>query len=298
MCIAILNTKKGGMLKESSIYNSWANNDMGGGLLWNKNGRLNVFKTKEYSEFISMYQSLRSDEDVQNIVLHFRIATSGYDGMHNIHPFLVTNNLGFVHNGVINGLGDKDYSDTYYFNEMLKNLHGNFLKNSTIIEFIENYIGYSKLVFLDNNGRYKIINEHYGHWSGNNWYSNDSYKSVNNYVYYGNQKVSKTSGTSLSARDFQDGYDDFPDYGYSLPSKGSEKLSYDGLTEFECYEELCSFYGLQPYTDEAEVQIQQAMHEEDVDNCIDLYDCWVNYTKWSNDRRATSKAEDFDFDSI
>ena len=298
MCICILNTKKGGMLPDNSIKNSWDNNDMGGGLLWNKNGRLNVFKTKTYSEFLSMYKSIRNDKDVQNIVLHFRIATSGYDGMHNIHPFLVNSELGFVHNGVISGLGDKDYSDTYYFNEMLKNLHGNFLKNSTIIEFIENYIGYSKLVFLDKNGRYNIINEHYGHWSGNNWYSNDSYKQVNNYVYYGNQKVSKY-GSSVNNRTFQDDYD--YDYGYENPYKKTTddvRYSIDGYTEFECYEELCGFYGLKPYTTEAEETIQNAMLEEDIDNCIDLYDSWVNYTKWTNDKRKESVVDDFDFDSI
>lgn len=298
MCICILNTKKGGMLSESSIYNSWENNDMGGGLLWNKKGKLNVFKTKEYKEFLSMYKSLRSDADVQNIVLHFRIATSGYNGMHNIHPFLVSSDLGFVHNGVISGLGDNDYSDTYHFNEMLKNLQSNFLKNSTIIEFIENYIGYSKLVFLDKDGRYSIVNESYGHWSGNNWYSNDSYKSVNNYVYYGNQKMSKTSTTGYYGdRNFSDGFDD---YGYSWPSEKDEpKKSIDGFDEYECYEELCSFYGIKPYTDEAEDVLQQAMSDEGVDNCIDLYDCWVNYTKWSNERRKTEAAyDDFDFDSI
>jgi hypothetical protein len=290
MCIAILNTKKGGLISDESIYNSWENNDMGGGLLWNKSGKLNVFKTKTYAEFLSMYKSLRADNDVENIVLHFRIATSGYDGMHNIHPFLVSENLGFVHNGVINGLGDKDYSDTYYFNEMLKNLHGNFLKNITIIELIENYIGYSKLIFLNNDGRYRIINEHYGHWVGNNWYSNDSYKWVNNYVYYGNQKVSKyDSKLDASARTFVD-EDDFDyDYGYGVPKKVDsgleERLSIDGFTEFECYEELCSFYGATPYTDEAEELLSEAMQEYQIDNCIDLYDCWVNYSAYQNNQR-------------
>ena len=32
MCIAILNTKKGGRLPKSQVQNSWDNNDMGSGL--------------------------------------------------------------------------------------------------------------------------------------------------------------------------------------------------------------------------------------------------------------------------
>jgi predicted glutamine amidotransferase len=120
MCIAILNTKKAGRLPKSHIKNSWENNDMGAGLLWSNKGKLNVFKTYDYDDFLDKYNEVRSDKATGNIVLHFRIATSGYNGEHNLHPFLVSDDLGFVHNGVISGLGNKDFSDTYEFNDMLK----------------------------------------------------------------------------------------------------------------------------------------------------------------------------------
>ena len=42
-------------------------------------------------------------------------------------------------------------------------------------ELIENVIGYSKLVFLDNKGNFNIMNEEKGHWHNKVWYSNDSY---------------------------------------------------------------------------------------------------------------------------
>jgi hypothetical protein len=61
MCIAILNTKKAGRLPKSQIKNSWDNNDMGAGLLWNQNNKLNVFKTYEYDEFINKYNKLRDN---------------------------------------------------------------------------------------------------------------------------------------------------------------------------------------------------------------------------------------------
>jgi len=190
MCIAILNTK--GTLKTEQIKNSWDNNNEGGGMLWKQDGKLQTFKTYEYNEFLEKYLALRDCKNITKIVLHFRIATSGHDKYVNLHPFLVNDNLGFVHNGVIYGLGDKERSDTFHFNEMLKGLPKDFLSNNTIIKFIENYIGYSKLVFLDNKNNHFIVNESLGHYDNlGNWFSNDSYKQNNDFVYFGNEKVSK-----------------------------------------------------------------------------------------------------------
>ncbi len=140
MCIAILNTKKAGRLPSEQIKNSCDNNDMGSGLLWNENGKLSVFKTYKYDEYISKYNELRDDKKIGNIVLHFRIATSGVFGEHNLHPFLLNEDLGFVHNGVISGLGNKDFSDTYEFNDMLKKFKHDFLNCEMTKHFISEYI--------------------------------------------------------------------------------------------------------------------------------------------------------------
>jgi hypothetical protein len=191
MCIAILNpTNK---LSENSIYNSWQNNNQGAGLLWCIDGKLESYKSYKYKKFLNKYKELRNNPNVGSIVLHFRIATSGFDKYVNLHPFFVNENLGFVHNGIITGLGDNQFSDTYYFNEMLKSMPTDFLYNSSIVELISGYIGYSKLVFLDNFNNHTIINEKLGHWSGGNWFSNDSYKEELDFVYYGNEKKQKTS---------------------------------------------------------------------------------------------------------
>lgn len=192
MCIAILNTK--GQIKDKHIKNSWDNNDQGAGLLWNQGGKMQNFKTYNYKEFLSKYKELRKNPNINKIVLHFRIATSGHEKFINLHPFNVNDNLGFVHNGIISGLGDQKHSDTYYFNEMLKKLDDNFINNETTREFISSYIGYSKLIFLDSDDKDTIINEHLGHWNGLNWYSNDSYKQSNDFVYFGNEKVQKNKG--------------------------------------------------------------------------------------------------------
>ncbi|NDG31888.1 hypothetical protein EB118_17670 [bacterium] len=198
MCIAILN--KEGKLPQSALDNSWKNNNEGGGLMWVQDGMLKVFKTYDFNEFSDMYYAIRTNENIGNVVLHFRIATSGFDKLGtNLHPFLVNDDLGFVHNGIISGLGNKEHSDTYQFNELLKGLPNDFLHNDSIMHFIGEYISSSKLIFLDSNDKYAIVNESYGHWDllKQNWYSNDSYKSYNDWYYYGNTKISK-SGSNVS----------------------------------------------------------------------------------------------------
>ena len=189
MCIAILNTK--GAIKDEYLKNSWDNNNQGGGLLYVKNNKLIVFKSYDYNEFKKEYKTIRKDEKVKNIVLHFRIATSGHEKYINLHPFLVNDNLGFVHNGIISGLGNNQHSDTYQFNEMLKKLPSDFLKNNSIVDLISGYIDSSKLIFLDNLNNFTIINENYGMWESGNWYSNNSHQQNLDFYYFGNEKVSK-----------------------------------------------------------------------------------------------------------
>ena len=266
MCIAILNTKKAGRLPSEQIKNSWDNNDMGSGLLWNENGKLSVFKTYKYDEYINKYNELRDNKKIGNIILHFRIATSGVFGEHNLHPFLLDKDLGFVHNGVISGLGNKDFSDTYEFNDMLKRFKHDFLNCEMTKHFISEYIGYSKLIFLDSNDRYTIINEDLGKWTDNNWYSNDSYKSYNNYVYYGNKKVSKNDKEDSTTKYSFDLDDDW------IVSDNNYNNSVSTVDEYDMYVYLCDIYGIDPEDDESMDEID-AMIE--LNNCFDLEDLYL-----------------------
>ena len=190
MCIAILNTTN--PLSLEVLNNSWENNNQGAGLLYNLNGVLTAFKTYDKQLFIDEYYKVRAMIDGK-IVLHFRIATSGHEKYTNLHPFFTNEHLGFVHNGIISGLGNQQHSDTYQFNEMLKKYKHNFLQCDKTIESIKKYIGSSKLLFLDSNDDHVIVNESLGVWDNGDWYSNDSYKYDLDFYYYGNEKVSKNA---------------------------------------------------------------------------------------------------------
>lgn len=271
MCIAILNTKKAGRLPKTQIKNSWDNNDMGAGLLWNKGGKLNVFKSYDYDDYIEKYNEIRDDNSIGNIVLHFRIATSGYDGEHNLHPFLVNDDLGFVHNGIIKGLGNKKFSDTYEFNDMLKRYRHNFLTCEMSKFFISEYIGYSKLIFLDSKDKYTIINEGLGKWTDGNWYSNDSYKEYKSYVYYGNKKVEKTKMDATAKWDTSIFDNQFPNTGKDW---GNEWFSDDEgelYDEWDVYEYLCDIYNLNPESDDSMDELDTYMRLNDVNSLVELY---------------------------
>lgn len=194
MCIAILNTKKTTLSKDI-LSNCWENNGDGAGILYIDNKKMQVFKEmKSFENFYSNYISIKKKYGKNNIVLHFRISTHGKVNKTNCHPFLVNDDLGFVHNGMIYDVPtSKDFSDTYMFNEtILKNLKDGFEYNDVIMDMLELYIGQgSKLVFLNSDNEYKIVNEKAGHWSMDCWFSNSSYKQVNNYVDYGGTKVYK-----------------------------------------------------------------------------------------------------------
>ena len=115
-------------------------------------------------------------------ILHFRIKTHGNYDAENCHPFHVTPNLVFAHNGVIYKMPyDKDKSDTALFNELiLQNLvrvYGKrILFDPRFKTILEGFSTGSKFVFLDNTGQVSIINEKDGEWNSKCWFSNNSYK--------------------------------------------------------------------------------------------------------------------------
>lgn len=181
MCIAIKNTRN--TISKKTLRNCWNNNDMGAGILYiNQAGHLSDFKELvSFDNFYKAYQYIRSITK-HPVILHFRIATHGKINKENCHPFYVSEKLGFVHNGIISiDTPYKEYSDTWHFNELLKRLPENFLSNEAIMLLIEEFISWSKLIFMDNKGKVTIVNEKDGQMHKGDWYSNGTYKETNYY---------------------------------------------------------------------------------------------------------------------
>ena len=196
MCIAILNSPNV-TFSEDIIRNCWNNNRDGGGMIWSdvKTNELHIYKEiQSFKAFYNKYIEVRKQHPKSNVVLHFRISTSGGVNETNCHPFQVNKDLAFVHNGVISELNgiDAKKSDTNLFNEIyLRKLPSDFIYNDAILMLIKKFIGSSKLVFLNAYNEYTIVNEQNGQrdeeFEGC-WFSNATYKKVN-YVDYGGTKV-------------------------------------------------------------------------------------------------------------
>ena len=129
--------------------------------------------------------------------------------------------------------------------------------------FISEYIGYSKLIFLDSKDKYTIINEELGKWSSGNWYSNDSYKQYNDYKYYGNAKVyNKTKTTEIDGNNtysFDEWYDTPP------------TIDMETLDEWDMFDFLCDLYGLDPNDDSSFDSLDAYMELNHVDTITQLY---------------------------
>lgn len=177
MCIAIYKPE-GKLIPYDTLKRCFNANSDGAGYMFHKNGKLHVFKG--YFTMEDFWKAYKKDQK-KECVIHFRIKTHGEINEENCHPYRVNDNLAFVHNGVISGYTDPKKSDTWLFNEDILQPFVRRWGNLEIFEdpikkLIESRIGYSKLIFMDNQGNTKIFNEDKGNWDDGVWYSNNSYK--------------------------------------------------------------------------------------------------------------------------
>lgn len=204
MCIAILNKAK--ILSKETLQRCWTANKDGAGYSYANNGK--IYIVKELYSFSKFYAKYKTDRANFNgaFLIHFRIATQGKINDANCHPFKVNSSMAFIHNGVISKMPyDKAKSDTAFFNEdIVKKLPSNFMSNDAILKLLGEFIGYSKLVFLDGQSNWVIINENLGKWDGDDWYSNNSYKPYeapvfsSNYVPYVGYKTMNKADNNIA----------------------------------------------------------------------------------------------------
>jgi len=184
MCIAIYKPANLEISREvlQQCFNS---NPDGAGFVYVKDKQLVM--EKGFFTFDSFYEAYSQVMQYQALI-HFRIKTHGKVDEVNCHPFMVNDKFAFIHNGTISGHGNTEFSDTYMFNEeVLKPMVSAYgikaLFKPFIKTLLEDYIGWSKLAFLDSRGNFIIMNESKGEWNEGVWYSNSSYKPKQTYNY-------------------------------------------------------------------------------------------------------------------
>ena len=176
MCVIALH-KPDKRIEYDDMLMMQMHNPNGMGLMFSDGEKLIVKKYVDEKDFDVFYLDYEAACKIAKspIVVHFRMATHGKRDLDNTHPFLVNENLGFVHNGILSIHVPKDspQSDTSLFNtEILQKLPPDFIFQKHLLNLIDMSIGNDKIVFMTNNGTYAILNEAAGKWENGIWYSN------------------------------------------------------------------------------------------------------------------------------
>lgn len=235
MCIAIVKPMGAKLPDRELLRKCWDNNPDGAGLMYN-NGE-NVIIHKGFSKFKGFYKYLRKlDNEIdltnKDLVLHFRIATSGGVNRECTHPFPITKNLlemkkldnvceyGFAHNGIIDGYGTKDFSDT--------------------MEYVANVIAYIKNIEDEEALLDALAYEHFSRFVvltkdnfelGGNWVKDGEY-------YFSNTTYKDHSYKTLGWSSLDDEY---YDYSGTTRCDNCEALCYDKDIVKTGYGNLCKW---------------------------------------------------------
>lgn len=181
MCV-IVYKPKGSIVKKMVWKKCWRRNPHGAGMMFvTKKGHLAV--KKGYFSFETWWKDYKKLMRVKEraVVVHFRWANRGAKNVGNCHPFLINDSLAFAHNGTIEipmKMGGV-WSDTHTFNrKVLTRLPEGFIDNEATMMLIEDYIGKSKLVFMDVEENVTIVNEEWGEYVGDVWFSNMQWEKI------------------------------------------------------------------------------------------------------------------------
>lgn len=107
---------------------------------------------------------------------HFRITTAGLTDYSNAHPFILDHGA-MVHNGHLPGNEPGNHSDTAQFANAIRGVVKPGM-SPEVIKWMQDKIGYNKLIFLWRDGTAQIVNEEAGTRLPNGiWASNTHWQS-------------------------------------------------------------------------------------------------------------------------
>lgn len=179
MCIAIYKPQ-GKRIDWDSLREAERINDDGWGFAA-RTSRGHLIVRRGIDHFAGFQRAFEQFIDHQCII-HFRIRTAGDIKKPNCHPFMVSDSLAVIHNGMVPIACNvkRALSDTWHFNELVLRefykSNRSFWRRAAYKFVIEQMSGGSKFVFLRGDGAYAIYNESLGHWLDGVWYSNRSYE--------------------------------------------------------------------------------------------------------------------------
>lgn len=179
MCLIVLQEAGDKVFSKLDMMRAWSENPDGAGYMFVAHG--NLVLRKPFFKLKGLRRQYRRDfkewGDRSPFVLHFRYATHGPKSETNTHPHPMCNGeVGMAHNGILPWIPeDKEISDTVYFARWIDDNRREVLMDTGFHKYLEDEIGWNKLVFLDKLGTIAIVNERMGEWEGRRWYSVPSF---------------------------------------------------------------------------------------------------------------------------
>lgn len=188
MCIIAIKPQGAPMFDDLSVRTMFYNNPHGAGLMYYDHATKKVVIEKGFMCAKDLLKYLHAHDFTHtNVIMHFRISTSGSKNALNCHPYPVykqnklhtETEIGMCHNGILKDYEPKNklarYNDTQNFIwKFIKKLPHGFLKSDKYLKYIRKEIGdNNKLAFLDNLNRVVMIGK-FIH-DGDYYYSNHSY---------------------------------------------------------------------------------------------------------------------------
>jgi gamma-glutamylcyclotransferase (GGCT)/AIG2-like uncharacterized protein YtfP len=168
MCIIILDKRQSTeRIPRAVAERAFEKNPHGMGLMYATGTELRTWRSLDDFEGLWNRYTGARDRGLP-IALHFRWNTRGENNVDNCHPFTVEPGFAFMHNGTVLGL-DKllpdGVSDSQYMrDELFPYLPGDFLSRPLLTLAVEKLIDGDRLLFMDQEGNYSILNEQGGAW--------------------------------------------------------------------------------------------------------------------------------------
>jgi hypothetical protein len=202
MCLAIIKTRKGKILKDD-MERAFRANSCGGGFAIANGTCIDV--VKGFFSFKDMWEVLEPALALKRpMLIHFRLATHGARTEENCHPFKFTAQgveYALIHNGIISGFGTSGWgvnvesrSDSKEFTETVVNPLYEAARDpmaASVTRIIEKVASFgNKIAIMRQDGLVVRTQADDWHRVSKVWYSNRSYlemRKVHSYVYDGEE---------------------------------------------------------------------------------------------------------------
>jgi hypothetical protein len=162
MCVIVYRPADHKLTMET-LQTCYSGNRDGWGIMFAMNGEMQIKRGLDWNSFLSAYRAIPEDHP---IAIHFRFRTHGDINIANTHPYMVWNGdsrtIAVMHNGVIqiNEI-DSKMSDTWHWLELVVKpvlkLNPNIIDLPAFHFLMENTTDGSRLLFLDNDGKFTFL---------------------------------------------------------------------------------------------------------------------------------------------